>query len=54
MGVDGTMCMCCVLKRAADRRRVRLGALAGQSAEDAPLRHLQAGGDRGDPGQRGR
>lgn len=42
------------LKQAADRRRVRLGALAGQAAEDAPLRHLQAGGDGRDPGERGR
>lgn len=37
----------------ADRGGVRLRALAGQPAEDAPLWHLQAGGDWWDPGQRG-
>lgn len=32
---------------------VHLGALAGESAEDAPLGHLQAGGDGRDSGERG-
>lgn len=41
-------------QRIADRGRVRLSALAGQPAEDAPLRHLQPGGDGRYSGQRGR
>ena len=34
-------------------RGVAVGPLAGPAAEDAALRHLQAGGDGGDAGQRG-
>ena len=56
--VNLRVCVCVCLSvcvcRFADRGSVRLGALAGQSAEDAPLGHLQAGGDGRDSGQRGR
>ena len=49
------LCVCVrACRGVADRGRVRLRALARQSAEDAPLGHLQAGSDGGDPGQRGR
>lgn len=34
-------------------RGVALGALAGEAAEDAALRHLEAGGDGGDAGEGG-
>lgn len=54
MAVIVCVCVYCVWKHTADRGCVRLSALAGQSAEDAPLRHLQAGGDRWNSGQRGR
>lgn len=40
---------CCVLL--SHRLRRRFAAPAGESAQDAPLRHLQAGRHRRDPGQ---
>lgn len=49
MGAGGG-CPSCGL---ADLLRWRLVAAAGEAAQDAPLRHLQASRDRGDPRQHG-